>query len=522
MNLSKTYIQVPSWKRTSSIQMTLDNDFNVSDSKSDIERIVQEKGKLNVQEIKPMDDKCLVRGTLDFGILYIGDDGSGQLQSMEGEIRFEEVVNMDGLRETDTVWIRWDLEDLRAGLINSRKVNLRSIVVLHFEGRRVEEEEVAIALEQEPGRWTQNKQLPLTMLYLQGKDQIRVKEEMTIPANRPNMMSIIWHQENMDHLDVKLQDGYVLIRGQMSLFVLYRDEMMDNTVNDVELNVPFEGRMEMIDVRQEMIPDVKVRLDQVKLDIRNDSDGEARILGIEAILVTENRIYREEVLNLLKDIYAPDRTYLPEKKMVNIEHLALKNKSQCPVRERVKLKRDLARMLQICHTKADVKIDQMEVTEEGIDVEGVVSLQILYISSDDHKPVNSAKAMVPFNYTIEAGSISKKDVFDVYPSVEQLNVTMTDSDEIEVKMVISLDATIFKIVSVEVVSQVLEEALDYKKIEAMPGMIGHMVGSEDTLWALAKQYYASPEDIREMNGLDGDKLPVGESILIMKNMEIFK
>ena len=522
MNLSKTYIQVPSWKGTAFVQMTLDNDFNVPDAKPDIERIVQEKGKLNLQEVKPMDGKCLVRGALEFAILYIGDDGSGQLQSMEGEIGFEEVVNMDGLQESDTVQVYWEMEDLRSGLIHSRKMNMRSIAILHMEGRRIEVEEIATAMESESGLWTQNQKVSLTLSYHKGKDQIRIRDEVMIPANRPNMMDIIWHQENIDHLDVKLQDGHMDVHGSMSVFILYRDEMMENTVNDVEINVPVEGRMEVMDVLQEMISDVKVRLEQVKLDIRNDSDGEARILGIEAVLAAEIQIYREETLELLQDVYAPNVTYIPERKTVNLEHLILKNKSQCLVRERVKLKRDLARMLQICHTKAEVKIDQTEATQEGIAVEGVIYLFILYISSDDHKPVNSAKAMVPFNYVIESGKISKMDTYNVYPSVEQLNVTMTDSDEIEVKMIVSLDTAIFKSVPIEVVCQVREEALDFEKIEAMPGMIGHVVEPNDSLWTLAKMYYASPEDIREINHLEGDELPVGQPLLIMKNMEIFK
>ena len=239
-------------------------------------------------------------------------------------------------------------------------------------------------------------------------------------------------------------------------------------------------------------------------------------------MAAENHIYCEETMELLHDIYAPNVTYIPERKTLNIEHLVLKNKSQCPVRERVRLKRDLARMLQICHTKADIKIDRTEITNEGIEVEGVVYLMILYISSDDHKPVNSAKAIVPFNYTIESGKISKQNMYSVYPGVEQLNVTMTDSDEIEVKMVVALDASIFQRISLEVVCQVREEALDDQKMEAMPGMVGHVVVPEDSLWALAKKYYANPDDIREINDLTGDSLPVGQPILIVKNMEIFK
>ena len=110
----------------------------------------------------------------------------------------------------------------------------------------------------------------------------------------------------------------------------------------------------------------------------------------------------------------------------------------------------------------------------------------------------------------------------MYPSLEQLAVTMADSDEIEVKMMISLDASVFSRSSVDVICQIREESLDYEKLETMPGMIGHMVMPEDTLWTLAKTYYASPDDIREVNGLEGEELTVGKPVLIVKNMEIFK
>ena len=37
MNLSKTYIRVPVYKNGADVQLTLDNDFNVPDSKPDME-----------------------------------------------------------------------------------------------------------------------------------------------------------------------------------------------------------------------------------------------------------------------------------------------------------------------------------------------------------------------------------------------------------------------------------------------------------------------------------------------------
>ena len=52
---------------------------------------------------------------------------------------------------------------------------------------------------------------------------------------------------------------------------------------------------------------------------------------------------------------------------------------------------------------------------------------------------------------------------------------MTDNDEIEVKMIISLDASVFKSEKIQVVTQVREEPLDFEKMEAMPGITGRCV-----------------------------------------------
>lgn len=128
----------------------------------------------------------------------MGDEGSDQLQSIEGTIPFEETINMDGLQEMDQLSVRWDMEDLRTGMINSRKISVRSIVVLHVTAVRMGEEEAATAMEDGEDLWAQNRSCTLSQRWISQKDQLRIREEAAIPANRPNMMDIIWHQENFE------------------------------------------------------------------------------------------------------------------------------------------------------------------------------------------------------------------------------------------------------------------------------------------------------------------------------------
>ena len=48
------------------------------------------------------------------------------------------------------------------------------------------------------------------------------------------------------------------------------------------------------------------------------------------------------------------------------------------------------------------------------------------------------------------------------------------------------------------------------------------IARKEGFQTLAKKYYANPEEICEINDLKEDKLPIGQPILITKNMEIFK
>ena len=52
-------------------QITLDDDFNVPDTKDDIELIVKEWGNVQTDSVKVNKDKAAVDGELKFSLLYI-------------------------------------------------------------------------------------------------------------------------------------------------------------------------------------------------------------------------------------------------------------------------------------------------------------------------------------------------------------------------------------------------------------------------------------------------------------------
>ena len=69
-------------------------------------------------------------------MLYRSDMEEHKLDCLRGQIPFEETISMDGVNELDPVDVTAELEDINIGIINSRKLSVRALVML--EGRNAD------------------------------------------------------------------------------------------------------------------------------------------------------------------------------------------------------------------------------------------------------------------------------------------------------------------------------------------------------------------------------------------------
>ena len=113
-------------------QMTLDDDYNIPEAMPDAGMIVQEKGKLEIGDIRTENGRVIVRGSLQFFILYMEDAEESGLYSVKGQIPFEENMNVEAVQEGDSLKLDWMLEDVSAVLINSRKFGIKAVVTLEL------------------------------------------------------------------------------------------------------------------------------------------------------------------------------------------------------------------------------------------------------------------------------------------------------------------------------------------------------------------------------------------------------
>lgn len=231
------------------------------------------------------------------------------------------------------------------------------------------------------------------------------------------------------------------------------------------------------------------------------------------------KLYEEEELSLLTDVYTPVRDCRAVRENYKLESLLVKNFSKCKVNDRVKVENSQGKILQICHSDGTVKVDSTQIVENGILVEGIVQVRILYIIGDDEMPFYSMETMIPFSHVIEAESITENCVYHLRADLEQLSTTMIDSDEIEVKIVMNLNAVVFRQTDTDIIQRIEEQELDREKLRSMPGIVGYQVQPGDSLWDIAKKFYTTIDTIVQLNGLESERVKPYDTLILMKKVE---
>lgn len=519
MDILKKNIRMSRRKSQAMNQITLEEDMNVPDSKADAAGIIQQRGRIKVEESKILENQILTTGYLEVWILYLSDNENHQVHRLQTKLPFTEKLNLEGAKPGDNISLKWEIEDIRVQLINSRKISIQALVTFEAAVEELYDAQAAVEIKDFPDISVKTKELhPLSMI-VQKKDIFRIKDEISLASNKPNIGEILWENIQLRSWDVRVQDGSLSIKGELFVFVLYAADDEEGTRQWIESVVPFQGEIECAGCRPEMIPDIEVILAESTLEVRPDYDGEERILQLDAVLELDIRIYDEDTVQILEDVYAPSKELIPVFREETYESLLIRNYAKNRISDRVHISGTAPKLLQICHCSGEVKVDEIAKTEQGIRMEGAVAISVLYITADDDRPFALLEGVIPFSHEMEAEGIANECRFHLQPQLEQLTASMLGGEEVELKGTISLNLFAVRIRRQNCIRDIEEKELDLKKIQDSPGIVCYVVQPEDTLWDIAKKYYTTPERLKKLNQIKEEIRP-GQKLLLVKSATV--
>lgn len=515
MALIKKNIHMNKMKGKIVSQITLDDDVNVPDRLPDIGNKITETGNIMVDTVKASQNKISVKGKLVFKMMYKALMPEVEIHKLEGGMNFDEVINMDGIEDGDTISVDLVIDDLTVSVVNSRKISVKAVITVMALAENICDEEFAIDIDRDGVEYIKES-MELTQIALRKKDLLRIREEINLVSGKMNINEIIWCSANLFGQQIKIMEDRIGISGEIAVFVLYTAE--EGPLQWIDANVPFNGIIEVPGCSEEMIPNIELKLSSTDIEAKPDYDGEQRMLSLDGIINVDIKLYEEQQFDVVRDAYSRKMDLMLHTKEADYENLLMKNVTKCKVTEKLTANNmDNAHVMQICSCLGDVKIDDTSVCEDGIEVEGALDISILYICSDDTNPLCCLRNTIPFNQKIEVNNIKENSIFSIRAMPEQIMTNMVGTDEIEIKATLLLDCIVFDKLSKPVIVDIEEKEYDMEKISSLPGIVGYVCKKGDTLWSIAKSFYTTVESLKSINEIKGELEP-GQMLVVVKKM----
>ncbi len=515
MELSKKKIYMDRMKYKAGTQIALEDDRNLQDSKPDIARILGQMGYIRLEELKPAADHVTMKGKLYYKVLYQSDEGL-EICFVEGNIPFEEQVHMDGLSPEELVQARWELEDMTIGMINSRKLSIQAVACFELFVEELYEEQVSVGLPELPqdfGIECQKKTLDMAGITVLKKDIFRIREEMELPQSCPNINSLTWEDIEISELEFKAVEEKIFVKGELKAFFLYEPQGEDRGTQVFSTTIPISGAIDCQGCKEDLIADIRYQISQQDVGVQEDFDGERRIISLEMVLDLYMKLYQEEKTEILDDCYGLQKEVRLQKKEVEYRTMLVKCGGKSRLSEEISAE-GVPGSAKLLHYQATVQKEGEQQTEKGIEVLGAVEADFLLRDESDNR-FYRLHAGIPFKYLLEMPEIGVSDICSLKTTLENLTA-VNAGDMWEVKGVLSFEMSGFRRAKEDMIQEIELTEPDASKYKKMPGMVGYVVKSGDTLWGIGKRYMVSLENLKEMNHLSGKDIRPGDKILIVK------
>jgi LysM repeat protein len=518
MELKTQQLKQNTIKSKAFTQVTLDDDCIVRDSKPDIIKIIHTKGNVAFEETKISNQTVWVTGKLTFTVLYRSDATGNKLETMTDSVNFGEKIFMEEVEELDTVRLSGKLEDLSINAINSRKLAVRAVIGIQAVCEQLEEQELIREVE-DANVQQQSRTQPMLLLVTSKRDILRMHHEMALPGASPNIGKVIYYNVDVRNKEITLAGNRIQLHAEAYVNVLY--DSAEGQLEWFETMVPVTESMDCEVDTQQPLYWITATPMETTLEASEDYDGEMRTFQMDQVFDIDIKVWKEEEVKMLSDVYSLKETLIPHTMPIKSLSLMMKNEAKQRISQQMRLADGKERILQLCSYEGSVDLDRVDMVENGLRAEGVLSVHILYATADDGFPVAHCFEQIPFTQVIDVPELTanmQNCTYEIDPGIDQLQVNLLDNERYEIKATVSLTALAFRENYAGHIVSIDTEPLNDAEMEAQPGITGYIVQPEDTLWNIAKRYHTTEQMIIGTNALKTSQVQPGEKLMIVKSM----
>lgn len=494
------------------VQTVVEGDIIIPDSKGDIKSVLTADAYAEIKDKKATDGRVSFGGDLNVNVLYL--DSDGKIESVKSAIPFMDFINSDSLKRGDRVDLRHSLGERKATALNDRKINVRVMGEAVIKEGSKETVEVISGFDGDSEVRLLEGQTAFFVENEEAVENFTVNDSFNIPNGAADIEEILRTDIVISDKSFKGAEDRVTVRGVLNIGIIYRSGD-GSSVEKVDFKLPFNGGVDIDGIMEESLVWGEVYVKGYKVEPIEDENGKMRV--IEAEIDLESVIYSGNNVEIktVSDVYSTK-----EKAEVKTEGVIFPQKgiflsAQDVIKEVITIEEGLPEILQIKDVTATAEIEDIFINGEMVTAEGVLNVNMLYITGDDDEPFAAVDVAVPFENTFEVRGLYEDSEVDITAQISNVNFSLLSEREAEIR--VDVDYTIFTVSEAEedFVTEVLFSEAEEERLKS--GITIYTVKQGDSLWSIAKAFNTTVEEILDINRIDdADLIYPGQRILILR------
>jgi hypothetical protein len=325
--------------------------------------------------------------------------------------------------------------------------------------------------------------------------QAVVRGVIAIPKQKPPAEQVLAVRTQVEDQEIDVISDKVIVQGKLVFNVTYVADFPHQPVHHVRGQIEFAESVHIPGTQAGMDAFKQITIETVKTEV--DPKDPRRII-VTVILKIFVKVIEAEPKQLL--INLPGARNLFTREEVKLDIVKAIGKRQVVVSDQV----DVLQLFcgqkpcpkEIIDTISDVTVKKKEVLQDKVIVEGVLTVQVIYVADIPTQPVHHAHIEIPFVEFVDVPGARPKDMVTVQVRIEDVTARVKDQCQIMVTAVLEVTARVMeqikKLLVVTIDKKLLDCLVNANAIRPVVLFLDQILNEEDQVQVTLREVVSIP------------------------------
>ncbi len=491
-----------------SAEVPIDIDFNLPDYCPEVSRILKCKAVPRVASKSVSGRSATIDGGVTVTVIYSDDEN--MINSYEYQYPFSKTFDAGADLDSASLDVRVKCEYINCRAVTERKIDVHGAVGVYLTACRRKNREIISDIDDENIE-IMRAAAPATMPIGQSEKYVIIEEELEIGSSQPDIRCLIRYDANVSVSECKLLAGKAIVKGEMTASLLYRAE--SGELQTFSSNIPFSQLLEIESAGDDCICRADASVAYLEIKPKTGSTSPTRAFMLDAKICLRADAYCENDVEVISDAYS--RKY---EAVISSENVCF-DKMVFSINDTFNTRKDIdfpsGAISGVYDVWSTANVDSVGFEGDCLTLTGTAVINVL--ARDESGLPMFYEKPIPFEYRFKLPFEGRNLKADPRVSVTGVNYTISGDNRMEIGLQMAVNAAVYECADLNIVSDIKINENQLLRRARRGAMTVYFADTGESVWDIARRYLADISEIRRLNGINDDKLTVGQMILIPVN-----